>query len=139
MKGESIFLDTNILVYAHDRDAGPKHLIARRRVQELWEGDHPPSLSVQVLQELYVNLIRKRVPEKAARETVADYLEWHVVDNDRDLLMAGIGEHQRWKLSFWDGLIVAAARRAGADVIWSEDLNPGQGFDGVVIENPLTE
>lgn len=131
MKGKAIFLDTNILVYAHDRAAGPKHVTARRRVRELWELDHPPSVSVQVLQELYVNLIRKRVP--------ADYLEWHVVDNDRDLLTAGMSEGERWKLSFWDALIVAAARRARADVIWSEDFNPGQRFDGVVVVNPFAE
>jgi len=137
MRDKAIFLDTNILVYAHDRDAGAKHTTARRRVGELWEGDRPPSISVQVLQELYVNLLRKRVPAKEARQTVTDYLEWHVVDNDRDLLMAGIEEHERWKLSFWDGLILAAARRAGADVIWSEDLNPGQSLDGLVVVNPL--
>lgn len=139
MKGKAVFLDTNILVYAHDRAAGRKRVTARRRVRELWELDRPPSISVQVLQELYVNLIRKQVPAKAARETVADYLEWHVVDNDRDLLIAGISEGERWKLSFWDALIVAAARRAGADIIWSEDLNPGQRFDGVVVVNPLGE
>ena len=105
--------------------------------EDLWTRDRPPSLSVQVLQELYVNLIKKRIPGKAARETVADYLEWHVVDNDRELLLSGMDERQRWHLSFWDGLILAAARRAGSRLIWSEDFDTDQNYGGIVAVNPL--
>lgn len=85
-----IFVDTNILVYAHDRDAGDKHSTAKKLVSDLWDRPMAPALSVQVLQELYVNLIRKQVAAIDARMTVVDYSTWQVVDNDAVLLMNGI-------------------------------------------------
>lgn len=139
MKDSFLFVDTNILVYAHDVDAMEKHITARRLVEGLWKRDRPPSLSIQVLQELYVNLIKKEIPDRAAQETVQDYLEWHVIENDRGLLLNGIEEKQRWQISFWDGLILAAARRAGAEVIWSEDLNANQDYGGILVVNPLPQ
>ena len=81
MSGKGIFVDTNILVYAHDVDAGDKHLRARELVLKLWDEDHPPSISIQVLQELYVTLRKRGVSIKEAQATVGDYLEWDVVEN----------------------------------------------------------
>ena len=138
MSDETLFIDTNILVYAHDRDAGQRHQTAKTLVKKLWTELKPPSVSVQVLQEFYVNLVKKSVSEKEASAAVQDYLNWYIVDNDRNLLTSGIEERLRYKLSLWDGLILAAARRAGANVIWTEDFNTGQDYDGILAVNPLS-
>ena len=137
MQNSQVFVDTNLLVYAHDRDAGDKYEKAKALVAELWHRPLMPAISVQVLQELYVNLIRKHVSDIEARQTIADYRAWHVVDNDTALLMEGIEIRERLQSSFWDGLILAAAKRAQAGTIWSEDFNTGQNYDGVVVVNPL--
>jgi predicted nucleic acid-binding protein len=137
MSVSRVFVDTNILVYAHDRQAGSKHAIARARIAELWGGSVVPAASVQVLQELFVNLLRKGVPTAAAGATVSDYMEWDIVDNDRRVLRLGLALHERWGLSLWDCLILAAAKRAAAEVIWSEGFSPAQDYGGVVVVNPL--
>lgn len=137
MATSQIFVDTNILVYAHDRDAADKQQAARKRVSELWRLPIAPAISVQVLQELYVNLVRKGVSQAEARETIIDYRAWHVVDNDQTLLLEGIDLQGRWQCSFWDALILAAARRARASVILSEDFSTTQDYDGSVVVNPL--
>ena len=137
MLSRQIFVDTNILVYAHDRDAGDKHHLARDRITDLWGLAMAPAISVQVLQELFVNLVRKGVSAHDAKQTITDYGEWYVVDNDRPLLMDGIGLRERWGTSLWDALILAAAKRAQAGVLWSEDFSTGQAYDGVMVVNPL--
>ena len=93
----------------------------------------------QVLQEFYVNLVRKKVKASDAREAVLNYLEWDVIDNDRALFLEGMRLQETWRLSFRDALIIAAAKRAKVKELWSEDLNPGQNFEGVVVINPLSE
>jgi predicted nucleic acid-binding protein len=137
MSDEQIFIDTNLLVYAHDAKAGSKHRIAKQRVKSLWERDFPPAVSVQVLQEAYVNFTRKGMAANEARKFVADYLQWDVIVNDTALLLDGLGLSQRWRVSLWDALILAAAKRAKASIIWSEDLNAGQDYGGVVVVNPF--
>ena len=134
---DQVFVDTNILVYAYDKDAGEKHRIARDRVKSLWDRPLVPSISIQVLQEFYVNLVKKRVNASDAREVVSSYLEWDVIENDRSLLQEGMRITEKWPVSLWDALIIAAAKRAGAKQLWSEDLNPGQSYEGVVVVNPL--
>jgi predicted nucleic acid-binding protein len=137
MSDDPVFVDTNILVYAHDKDAGDKYLIAKAKVASLWNRQILPSISVQVLQEFHVNLVRKKVKASDAREAVLNYLEWDVIDNDRTLLLEGMRLQETWRLSFWDALIIAAAKRAKVKELWSEDLNPGQNFEGVVVINPF--
>lgn len=133
-----VFVDTNILYYANTSSKDPRHALARARVKELWGASGRAAASVQVLQELHVNLVRKAAlaAEDSARR-VQRYLAWHIVDNDRDLLAAAFDVQRRWQLSFWDSLIVAAAQRSGAPVIWSEDLANGQHYGDVVVINPL--
>lgn len=97
-----------------------------------------PAISVQVLQELHVNLIRKGGLDPAASwRRVSDYLAWKVIDNDRLLLTSAFDAQTRWKLSYRDSLIVAAAQRSGATSLWSEDLSDGQHFDDLQVVNPL--
>jgi len=111
--------------------------LAKKKVEELWESDFPPFISVQVLQELYVNLVRKGISDNEANEIIQDYLNWEVIDNDSSLLLEAIQEKKRWKVSLWDALILAAAKQARVSVLWSEDLNTNQNYGGVVVLNPL--
>ena len=134
-----VFVDTNVLIYAHDLDAGLKHDRAVSIVSDLWEKENG-ILSVQVLQEFYVNVTRKisrPLTPASARGVIQNYLAWHVETNEPStvLLASEIGE--RNLLSFWDALIVASASKAGADRILSEDLNHGQVIEGILIENPF--
>ena len=108
-------------------------------LEALWNKRIPPSISVQVLQELYVNVIKGGLSDKEAKGVIEDYLNWDVIDNDLSLLLEGIKEKSRWKISFWDGLIIAAARQAKASIIWSEDFSSSQNYEGIIILNPLRE
>ena len=134
-----VFVDTNILVYAEDRDAGGKHTIARDLVAELWRsGDGV--LSVQVLQEFFVTVTRKlRRPLRPddALVIVEQYLTWRVVKNTGDLLLASIRLSSALKVSFWDALILQAARFEHCNRIWTEDLNHGQRIGELLIVNPF--
>lgn len=131
------FVDTNVLVYAHDRDAGRKHLEAKSLVRRLWEEGGKAVISVQVLQELHVNLVRKGVSHRDSAATVRNYLSWRIVDNDKDLFSDGLELQVRWQLSLWDAMIVAAATRAGVAELWTEDLTDGQRFGSIKVVNPL--
>jgi predicted nucleic acid-binding protein len=136
---DRFFVDTNVLIYAHDLDAGLKHDRAALIVADLWEKENG-IVSVQVLQEFYVNVTRKiarPMTPAAARGIIRNYLAWRVEPNEPSavLLASEIGERNR--ISFWDALIVASAARAGADRILSEDLNHGQVIEGIRIENPF--
>jgi predicted nucleic acid-binding protein len=133
------FVDTNVLVYAEDRDAKAKHEIARDLIVQLWD-DRDGVLSVQVLQELYVNVTRKLkkpLSTPKALEIIGEYLTWTVIDNTGRLLTEAIALQQRAQLSFWDSLIVQAAIEAGCDKLYSEDLSPGQRFGPVTVVNPF--
>ena len=133
------FVDTNILVYAHDGSAGAKHERARALVEELWR-DRTGVVSTQVLQELAVNLRRKAgrpLDAKATRELIVDYLTWHVVVNGGDSILEALDLEARYQLSFWDALVVQAAQASGAHVLYSEDLCEGQTYGSVKVINPL--
>lgn len=136
---DKYFVDTNILMYAHDKAAGAKHERARALVEELWR-DRAGVISTQVLQELAVNLRRKTakpLDAKGAREVVADYLTWQVVVNGGDSILEALELETRYQISFWDALIVQAAQSAGTHVLYSEDLSDGQLYGAVRVVNPL--
>jgi predicted nucleic acid-binding protein len=133
-----VFVDTNLLFYANTDSPDPRHARARELVESLWSEAGKAAISVQVLQELHVNLIRKAgLAPSLSWQRVSDYLAWKVIDNDRALLASAFEIQSRWKLSYWDSLIVAAAHRSGAHVLWSEDLADGQRYDDVRVVNPL--
>ena len=136
---DRVFVDTNVLIYAHDRDAGRKHSLAAEIVRGLWES-RLGVLSVQVLQEFYVNVTRKipsPVPRETARKLVEAYGRWHVEVADPALLIRASEVEERHSLSFWDALIIAAAARAQAGRLLSEDLQAGRRMLGLRIENPF--
>lgn len=133
------FVDTNILVYAHDRAAGRKHDRARELIADLWH-EKRGVISTQVLQEFYVNVRRKATRPLGATEAarvLQDYLSWEVVVNDGPAVLEAIAVEERYKISFWDALIVQAANSAGAALLYSEDLNDGQRYSSVTVENPF--
>lgn len=132
------FVDTNVLVYAHDIDAKAKQDVAKNVLRDLWS-TRTGVLSVQVLQEFYVNVTRKiprPLPRDAARQVVNAYSIWCVDTAASDISMAFKIEDAS-KIGFWDALIVASALKSGAVRILSEDLNAGQAIAGVRIENPF--
>jgi predicted nucleic acid-binding protein len=137
---DSYFVDTNILMYAHDSTAGEKHLRAKALVEKLWDS-RSGAVSTQVLQELAVNLRRtakKPLDAKATREIISDYLAWQVVVNGGDSILETLELEARYQLSFWDALVVHAAQVAGAEILYSEDLSDGQRYGTVRVKNPLT-
>ena len=133
------FVDTNILVYAHDAGAQQKHETARDLVAALWESNNGV-ISTQVVQELYVNIVKKAtrpLTPKHAQRTISEYLRWEVVVNSGDAILQAFDIESRYRISFWDALIVQAANSAGAEILYSEDLNHQQNYDGVQVINPF--
>lgn len=136
---DKAFVDTNILIYAYDVDAGEKHAIAADLIRQLWHSGMG-LLSTQVLQEFYVNVTAKMSPTlslSAARSIIARYLVWHVEANTPESVLRASEIQERNRLSFWDALIIAAASSAGAVTLYTEDLNHGQVMEGVRIHNPF--
>jgi len=135
------FVDTNILIYAHDVDAGDRHWRAKTVVSELWESGLG-MLSTQVLHEFYVNITRKipaPLAPAAARALIEPYLSWQVQALGPDSVLIASEIQQRYRISFWDALIIHAAACGGASVLYSDDLNAGQVMEGVKIVNPLVD
>lgn len=136
---DKYFVDTNILMYAHDKAAGDRHERAKTLVEELWR-DRTGVVSTQVLQELAVNLRKRARPplgSKATREIVSDYLTWQVVVNGGESILEALDLEARYHISFWDALVVQAAQASGAEVLYSEDLSDGQTYGSVRVVNPL--
>lgn len=136
---DKCFLDTNILVYAHDFKQGVKHERARALVEKLWDsGDGV--LSTQVLQELCVSVRRKAarpLSDEGTRQLIQDYASWETVVNTAESVLQALDLEKRYQLSFWDALIVQAAASCGASVLYSEDLADGQSYGAVKVVNPL--
>ena len=133
----SKFLDTNILLYAYDLDAPDKRAVALRLVEQGWAALGDTAISVQVLQEMHVNLGKLGVASDEATQIVHDLAAWPIVDNTFELLEAGLNELARWQLSLWDALILAATRASGASELYSEDFNHGQNYGGIRVINPF--
>ena len=137
MSGKT-FIDTNILIYAHDVDAGPKHHTAKSILRELWRA-RTGVLSTQVLQEFYVNVTRKiRTPldKVSARLVVSSYALW-CADTSATEISTAFRIEDEARVGFWDALIVSSAVKSGAVRIFSEDFTSGQRIAGILIENPF--
>jgi predicted nucleic acid-binding protein len=133
------FVDTNVLVYAHDLRDTTRRPIAQARLDRLW-ADRAGVVSAQVLQEFHNVATRKMKPPmspRAARQIIATYSAWPVISPDAALIVAASVLSEQYPISFWDALIVEAARRAGAGRLLTEDLQGGRRLGGVLIENPF--
>ncbi len=133
------FVDTNVVIYAYDIHAGAKHNAARALMNNLWRSQ-TGCLSIQVLQEFYVNITQKiaaPVDVATATQIIRDLSDWTVYAPVPKDVIDAIRVQQRYQLSFWDAMIVWSAARLGCAILWSEDLNPGQMYEGVRVQNPF--
>jgi predicted nucleic acid-binding protein len=140
MSGKA-FVDTNILIYAHDRLAGRKYTRAEELLNQLWQ-ENRAVLSTQVLQEFCVNARRKAakpIDLGELRETIRDFLTWEIEVNAAESVLRALEIELRYRISFWDAMIVQAAESAGCEVLYSEDLSHGQEYSGVLVIDPFVE
>lgn len=133
-----VFFDTNVLIYSVS--SAPAEAGKRERAEALLDrGDGV--LSVQVLQEFYVQITRASRPRPMPHDIALDFIQaWRrhrVVDNTIDTLLAALAIHDRYDFSYWDSAVVAAARAAGCSELYTDDLSHGQVVDGVRIINPF--
>jgi predicted nucleic acid-binding protein len=136
---DKFFVDTNILIYAHDRSAGQKHADAVALIEELWESGRGV-LSMQVLQEFCVNMQRRvspPLPQAELKNLIEDYEAWEVVTPTVNSVLQALDLQTRYRISFWDALIIQAAESAGASTLYSEDLAHNQLYGIVRVSNPF--
>lgn len=134
-----VFVDTNVLVYARDASAEDKHARAREWMAHLWQAQRG-RLSFQVLHEYYAVTTRKLRPALSpaeARGEVRTLLAWQPQPMNGDLLESAWDVEDRFRLSFWDALVVAAAQTAGCRYLLTEDLRHGQELDGLTVLSPF--
>lgn len=133
------FVDTNIVVYAHDDEAPSKRDIVRRLLAA-GIAEQNVATSAQVLSEFYVTITRKvakPLSRAQARREIRLLAALELADIDLPLVDRATELQDRWQLSYWDGLVVAAAERLGCDTLLSEDLNDGQQYGSVTVRNPF--
>jgi predicted nucleic acid-binding protein len=139
---DKVFIDTNILLYAYDRDAGTKHEIARELIRRCWE-DASGVISIQVLSEFFVRATRESnsfvSPDEA--EAIIQNLShsWTIVIPDVPVVLEAIRGRKAHQLSYWDAMIWATAKQAKIDTIFTEDLQHGQMIEGVTFVNPFKQ
>lgn len=135
--GPTVFVDSNVLLYALDTADIKKQTAAQAWRIELWRTRRGRT-SFQVLNEFYVNVLRLRAaPHEEARAEVRDLMAWAPVVTDAALLERGWKIQDRYKLSYWDSLIVAAAKVASCRYLLTEGLQAGQTLDGVEVVSPF--
>lgn len=134
---EPVFVDSNVLLYAFDNADPSKQKAARNWQTALWTS-RLGRVSFQVLSEFYVNAVRIRSnASEEAREEIRDLLAWRPVGIDSALVELGWKIQDRYRLSYWDSLIVAASKTASCAYLLTEDLQAGQDFDSVKVVNPF--
>ena len=135
------FVDTDILVYAHDRSAGVKHLRAQMLLEQLWTSGWGV-ISAQVLEELCIQLCHnadKPLPVEEVCLMVRDYSTWDIVTTTPALILEALDVERRQEVPFWDALILETAKRAGVSVLYSENLAKMQRYGAIRIVNPLLD
>jgi predicted nucleic acid-binding protein len=132
-----VFVDSNVLLYAVDEADQKKQRAARNWRAELWKSRRG-RVSFQVLGEFYVNAIRLLPKARdEARAEIRDLLAWNPVVTDAAVLEHGWKLQDRYRLAYWDALIVAAAKASSCRYLLTEDLRPGQKLDGIEVINPF--
>ncbi len=134
------FVDTNVLLYAISRD--PDERTKASRANELLSS-RDPGLSVQVLQEFYVQATRESRADRLTHEQTAALIDsfrrFPVQETTIGVMLAAMSTGQRFGISYWDAAILEAARALGCAVVLSEDLNDGQDYAGIRVENPFSD
>lgn len=133
------FIDTNILLYAYDTSEKDRHQRAYALISRLG-GSREAAVSVQVLQEFYVNAVSKIAtplsPEQARRR-LSVFSRWPTHSPLASDVIAAAALSETHRLSFWDAMILRSAVQMGCATLWSEDLNPKQVISGVTVRNPF--
>jgi predicted nucleic acid-binding protein len=133
------FLDTNILVYAHDQAYPNKMAKAQELIfQGLRTGQ--AAISAQVLSEFFVTITQKAkkpMPIERARREIEMLANLEIAEIDASMVLRAIAIKQRWQLNYWDSLIIAAAERTKCATVYSEDFSDGQRFGAIAIHNPF--
>jgi len=137
---DKAFLDTNVLVYAYDNHEPNKQRIAQQLITEGIEKESL-LLSVQVLGEFF-NVVTRQIPQPMTPDEVQEVIAvisiLPIQEIDLAMVNRAIDTHKRYRMSYWDALIVSAAERAGCAMILSEDLSDGQSYRGIAVRNPFT-
>ena len=136
---DNIFVDTNILLYSRDASEPAKQSIASDLLDGLWE-TRSGRVSVQVLNEYFVNATRKLDPGLSPEEAWDDIEAlnaWKPLPLDMAILTRAFAVHRRYGLSWWDSMIVAAAEASACTIIYSEDLSDGANYFGITVVNPF--
>lgn len=139
MSADRTFVDTNVIVYAYDTSAGLKRQKARKILVDLWKSGLGV-VSTQVIQEFFVTVTRKLpkpMEPESAREVASDLLKWNHVTIEGPMILDAIDLHRNHGYSFWDSLVIIAARQGECEFLLSEDLTPGHSIAGVTIKNPF--
>jgi predicted nucleic acid-binding protein len=133
------FIDTNILVYAYDKDEKIKNPTARKILLDCWE-KKSGIISTQVLQEFYVTItakLSKKLSINEARELIKDFISWPIEQVTPNDIIDATALQEQYKYSFWDSLIIILAQKSGAEILYSEDLQDGQKIGNLTIKNPF--
>jgi len=136
---DKVFFDTNILVYAYDKNEPEKGEIAKQLIRENGITGNL-ILSTQVLQEFYVTMTKSSknmLTKEDASEIVSDFSEFPLVQINKNIILRAMKRHQTRAFSFWDSLIVEAALQAGCSILLSEDMQDGFSIDAIRIRNPF--
>ena len=134
-----VFVDTNVLVYAFDADAGFKFEKAQSILKDCWN-NQTGILSTQVLEEFYVTVTKKlpsKMDKQSARNIVQVYKAWSAQPITPDDIIDASEFEEQNQLSFWDSLIITIAQKTGAETLYSEDMQDGQKFGSLTIVNPF--
>ncbi len=132
-----IFIDTNIFVYTLDKKEKDKQGKARIILKKIVES-HQPVISTQVVKEFYVSATNKMKADPIiVKNIIHNFRNMEIVNNDLELIEQAIDISVILQLSFWDSLIIAAAEKANCEFVFSEDLNSGQTYRGVIVINPF--
>ncbi len=138
MEQIDVFIDTNILFYAHEFAAGDKYDRARNLIRDFWANEELPLISSQVIRELFWAFQKRTSFTPKQSQTIAlGYLRWRCVEETQAVINQAFRNRGRFQLSIWDSLILASAQTGGAKELWTEDLNTGPDYGGVVAVNPL--
>ena len=133
------FVDANVFVYAHDPREASKQARAAQWIAHLWQ-ENLGRTSIQVLSEYYAVSTRKlipRFPADRAWDYVNELLAWRPQPIDEALLKRAREIEQRWRLSWWDSMVVGAAQLQDCELLLTEDLHEGAVFGGVTVRSPF--
>ena len=131
------FIDTNVLVYAHDEMAGWKQTAAARLLERL-DREESGALSIQVLVEFYANATKKlQIKAEMAEDVIGHLTSWAIHSPSPADLLRASQLHRRHQIAWWDALIVTSAMELGCSILWTEDLSDGRRFGALTVRNPF--